>query len=342
MLVYSIDNSSYVKLHDIAFAVNDTYRQFNVRWDQVERATYITRGSPYNATGNEMSRVGAERGLARFSSARTVIDGRDVDLTVYSIGDDYYYRIRDLGIALGFRVGWDGSRQRIIVDTTREPTGTSISRVIPGNPNRVIDPSRPMIALTFDDGPSRHTMSILEVFEQHNSAATFYVTGYSAMLNPDIIKRAHELGNEIAGHSWSHREMTALTESRMLSEITDINNLIELLTGVAPVSFRPPFGSQNNRVRNVAEQAGVPIVRWSIDTRDWEVRNSNTIYDTVIRNVRDGDIILFHDTQPTAATAVRRLVPVLIANGYQLVTVSELMYYSGKAFEPGVVYTSAR
>jgi len=205
-----------------------------------------------------------------------------------------------------------------------------------------IDPNRPMIALTFDDGPSAFTVPILDALEQYGAVATFYVSGSRVQRHSNIVLRASDMGCEIASHSWSHRNLTGLSESSIRTELRNANTVIESVIGRPPSSMRPPYGGINQRGRNVAAELGLPVMLWSLDPSDYTLSNANTIYNRVISNVRNRDIILLHDTSRSTADAARRLIPALIERGYQLVTVSELMYYSGIETRPGAVYTSGR
>ena len=114
--------------------------------------------------------------------------------------------------------------------------------------------------------------------------------------------------------------------------------LIESITGTSPQFFRPPFGAVNSELKDVSRELGLGIVNWSVDTLDWKIRDANAVYNAVMGNVTDRAIILNHDLYKSTADAMERIIPELISRGYQLVTVSELMYYSGVVFEAGKVY----
>ena len=203
-----------------------------------------------------------------------------------------------------------------------------------------VDPSRPMVALTFDDGPSKYTTKILDLLELYGGRATFFVVGNLVEAKSDTVKRAADLGCEILGHSWDHRDLTKLSANEIRAQLLNTNKVIEEITGTSPQFFRPPYGAVNDRVKNVSRELGFGIVNWSIDTRDWETRNANAVYNVIMNNVTNRAIILTHDLHGTTADAMERVIPELIARGYQLVTVSELMYYSGIVFEPGKIYRS--
>lgn len=197
---------------------------------------------------------------------------------------------------------------------------------------------RPMIALTFDDGPSSHTEHILDLLEQHGGRATFFVLGYRAERQKHTIKRATELGSEIANHTWSHARLTELDNESITQELTRTSQIIEQIVGHNPPIMRPPFGSTCPRVREVAGDLGYAVINWTLDTSDWRYRDPNRIYNTIMNEVEDGSVILMHDIHPTTAQAMIRVIPRLIYEGYELVTVSELLTYFYGELEPGRLY----
>ena len=210
------------------------------------------------------------------------------------------------------------------------------------NYERRIDPSRPMIALTFDDGPGENTLLILETLEKYDVRATFFVIGNRVESRAHIVQQAFDDGHEILGHSWTHRRHTTLSRAEIRNEILQTNAVIEAITGFAPNMMRTPFGAVDRRVQNIAAELDVAIINWSVDTLDWRSRNEDAIYRIIMEQVHDRAIILCHDIHLPTAMAMERAIPSLIAQGYQLVTVSELMYYSGKILEPGQIYHSGR
>jgi peptidoglycan/xylan/chitin deacetylase (PgdA/CDA1 family) len=207
---------------------------------------------------------------------------------------------------------------------------------------RSIDPSKPMISLTFDDGPSKYTAQILNTLEKHNSAATFCVLGNLVEGRRDTVLRAHRIGCEIVGHSWDHKNLTALSESDIKKQILDTGKKIESITGSSPKIYRPPYGAVNDKVKNVSKNLGYSLLLWSVDPQDWKSKNADAVYNAIMKNVKNGSIILCHDLYGSTATAMERVVPELIKRGYQLVTVSELMKHSGGKFEAGKTYGSVK
>ncbi|MCL1831991.1 MAG: polysaccharide deacetylase family protein [Oscillospiraceae bacterium] len=228
-----------------------------------------------------------------------------------------------------------------------EPSEIIVASPVPRTPDNLIDPTRPMVALTFDDGPSVHTEKIMKLLDENNGRGTFFVIagadGNRLPANSTIIRTLHEGGHDVFGHSLNHKNYTGLSAEQLRREIVEPHDAIEDIIG-APVSriFRPPFGMQNDTVRQVAFNEKFAIVNWSVDTRDWSSRNADAVYNAVMKSVRDRDVILSHDIHASTAEAMIRVIPELVAQGYQLVTLSELYQHSPQTLEPGKVYFNAR
>ncbi len=196
-----------------------------------------------------------------------------------------------------------------------------------------------LVAFTFDDGPSKYTLDIANILEEYNASATFFEVGYNIKAHPEITKELSERGFEIANHTTDHSKLTKLTEVKYLSKINDNNALFKELTGKDMPYLRPPYGSYNDKIK---ASAGVPIVTWSLDTRDWESRNKDKVIEMVMNNIKEGDIILFHDLYESTRDAVKELMPLLKEQGYQAVSVGELFKSKGITLEAGTSYRYAR
>jgi len=203
-----------------------------------------------------------------------------------------------------------------------------------------VDPSRPMVALTFDDGPSIYTPEILDILERYNCRATFCVTGDRLATRTDIVRRAFDLGCEIFGHSWSHRNFTKLKAETIRQELRDTTAAINAITGFSPLLYRPPLGAHDDKVMRVSAELGYSLVNWTVDSRDWSRKDAKKVYNGIMNDVFDRSIVLCHDLYSSTVEAMERVIPDLLAEGYQLVTVSELLYYSDITPVPGKLYRS--
>lgn len=191
-------------------------------------------------------------------------------------------------------------------------------------PIKIIDPDKPMVALTFDDGPNKYTEQLLDALKEYNCSATFFVLGSMVEKFPIALQRMVLEGHEIGNHTMDHRQLTKLTEKEIIKEVEDTQHAIESIVHVYPTLVRPPYGSKNETVSRILDY---DLILWDLDTRDWASKDTQKIIEVTLNNVRDKDIILMHDIYPTSVQAAIELIPLLQERGYQLVTVSELMMY---------------
>lgn len=208
-----------------------------------------------------------------------------------------------------------------------------------------------LIALTFDDGPhGTYTNRVLDILEKNNSRATFFLVGYNIEKNVATIKRAADMGCEIANHSLDHKNLTKLTPKEISEQVSGPNDLVKSLAGVEIKLFRAPGGNFDG----VTDEIGMPLIQWSVDTEDWkykdaahkdrneEQRNADLkkIADRVIENANKGDIVLMHDIYGFTADLCELIIPGLVEKGFRLVTVSEMYDAYGKEMKNGEVYYS--
>ena len=213
------------------------------------------------------------------------------------------------------------------------------SPITPGNnEEREIDPDKPMVALTFDDGPSAHTDRLLDIFARYGGKGTFFVVGNLIDGRKSTVKRIVREGHEIGNHSWNHRQLTNLTDEEITDQIMMTRAKIYDTVGVDSLIMRPPYGACNDAVKSVGATLGVSFVNWSVDTLDWKSKNAAAVRKEIMNCVSDGAIILCHDLHKTTVDAMETVVRELIEKGYQLVTVSELMKYAERTLEAGKMY----
>lgn len=204
-----------------------------------------------------------------------------------------------------------------------------------------IDPSKPMIALTFDDGPGGSSSDkILDILEKYNARATFFMVGSMANDHKSNVKRKAKLGMEIGNHTMTHNHYG---KNVTPSDIKKCSEAIKNITGQYPSCFRSTGGNTTDTIRKECSAENMALYYWSLDTMDWKYRNADRVYKTVMNNVKDGDIILMHEIYSSTADAVAKMVPKLIEKGYQLVTVTELVQAkTGKNPKPGQQYVTAK
>lgn len=185
------------------------------------------------------------------------------------------------------------------------------------------------IALSFDDGPHPvFTLKILEILKKYEITATFFMIGRNVEYYPAVARAVHANGHEIGNHTYTHPHMrqtdveTLRREIRMTEETLKKNGIPK------PKLFRPPEGFRSAEQIHALETEGYETVIWSLDTHDWQGRAVGEIVSVVLNGVQGGDVLLFHDytsRQNTTITALEQLIPALLKDGYEFVTISELM-----------------
>ena len=200
-------------------------------------------------------------------------------------------------------------------------------------------PEKNYIALTFDDGPHRGTTDrLLDGLAERDAKATFFLVGEEAAGNRDLVIRMGAEGHQVGNHTWSHSHLDELSPEEIIQEIGKTDALLQSLLGPGEYWLRPPYGLVRAGTENLIP---VPVIKWSVDPRDWESRNTEKVIRAVTDTVEPGSIILLHDIYATSIEAALRLIDLLREEGYEFVTVQELLARSGITARPGVSYRNA-
>ena len=182
---------------------------------------------------------------------------------------------------------------------------------------------KPSIAITFDDGPSsRYTGRLLDGLKERSVKASFFLIGENAEENPELVERIYKEGHLIGNHTYSHVQMTHLSEEAAVREIEKTDQVISAITGEHVAYMRPPFGAWQ---RELEVRMEVLPVLWSVDPLDWTTENVDEIVSKVVTEVEEGDIILLHDCYASSVEAALRIVDILQKEGYEFVTVDRLL-----------------
>lgn len=189
-----------------------------------------------------------------------------------------------------------------------------------------------VLALTFDDGPHPiYTQEILDILKEYNVRATFFILGKHGEMYPEILLRQSEEGHEIGIHGYNHINMRNQDLEIVEEEFDKTQEIILASTGKEARVFRPPYGTYNQTVYDVALRNQCKLILWTYyqDSRDWSNPGVDKIAETVISQARNGDIILFHDhneaSENQTIEALKVILPELINQGYKFVTISELL-----------------
>jgi peptidoglycan-N-acetylglucosamine deacetylase len=187
----------------------------------------------------------------------------------------------------------------------------------------------PYIAMTFDDGPSAETTPrLLDILKQRNIKVTFFEIGQNAERNPAIVKRILAEGHEIGNHSWTHPQLSKLSDERVTEEITKTQDAIKAASGsgYTPTLLRPPYGAITARQKEwIEKQFGLSIIMWSVDPFDWKRPGESVIEQRILAGARPGAIILSHDIHKQTVDAMPATLDALLAKGFKFVTVSQLI-----------------
>jgi peptidoglycan/xylan/chitin deacetylase (PgdA/CDA1 family) len=182
------------------------------------------------------------------------------------------------------------------------------------------------VALTFDDGPGPYTDRLLQILKDNDAKATFFLIGNKVAANPAGAKRVADAGMEFGNHTWEHPNMTTIPPEDVAGQFSRTNDAITAATGRTPSLWRPAGGLSNDAVRQTAGRFGLAEILWDVIPFDW-INDSNTAATRymLMTYIKPGSVVLFHDTYSSTVDLVYQFIPVLKANGYRLVTVSELL-----------------
>ena len=193
------------------------------------------------------------------------------------------------------------------------------------------------VALTFDDGPSgRFTRRLLDGLAERDAKATFFLCGYRIAQYPKETQRIFEEGHEIGLHGYTHDCMEPMSRRQIAKELSDTKALLP--EKCKALWLRPPGGCSSDGVRQVAEVTGLAILDWSVDPRDWAVRDAATVGRFVLDRIQDGDVVLLHDMSDSSVDAALAIIDELQSQGFQFVTVSELAKIRDITVKPGKTY----
>ncbi|NLL01756.1 MAG: polysaccharide deacetylase family protein, partial [Mollicutes bacterium] len=198
--------------------------------------------------------------------------------------------------------------------------------------------NKKLIAFTFDDGPSKYTLELLNILDEFNAKASFFLVGYNIRIRNEIVVEMFNRGFEIGNHTIDHSRLTAFNCEKANNKINQNNELFVNLTGNEMRLLRPPYGSINKQLRECIDH---PVILWSVDSRDWETRNRDAVVHEVLSHVKEGDIVLFHDLYSTTIDAIKILLPILYADGFKVVSVSELFAAKNLPLEDHQIYRKA-
>lgn len=191
-----------------------------------------------------------------------------------------------------------------------------------------VETEKPQLAISFDAAwGAEYTDDILDILEERGIRTTFFLVGFWVDKYPELVREIARRGHEIGNHSTTHPHMPKLGRDQMIAEITETQQKIEELAANRAVKlFRPPFGDYNDLLIRTLREIGYYTIQWDVDSLDWKELGSRPMYDTVTKKVRNGSIVLFHNNAKYISEALPSILDHLLANGYEIIPISELIY----------------
>ncbi len=291
-------------------------------------------------------------GSLKYADGAVTKDGSRLDLAVKTIDDTPYVKMSDLASALGKNYCEPADGMAVLTGYVldgHKMQMDAIAAQASGLPSLGdIPKADAYIALTFDDGPtggsSGLTVKLLDALKEHNAHATFFMCGYRIKDFHTHMDRYLGEGHEVGNHTMNHpmKTLKGKSSSFVHEEVDSNTDLIESYVGQKPTAMRPVGGAYDDNVKECMKESGLPIINWSLDTLDWKNRDADIIYQKIVDNAQDGDIVLMHDLRQCTVDGVSRAMDTLADRGFAFVTVSELAAIKGVTLEPGEVYTDFR
>ncbi|HCN77925.1 MAG TPA: polysaccharide deacetylase family protein [Verrucomicrobiales bacterium] len=219
---------------------------------------------------------------------------------------------------------------------TAPPAGVKISY-------SSVNTQEKILAMTFDDGPHPSlTPKLLDICKERNVKCTFFVVGRNAKAYPAIIRRIIEEGHEIANHTYTHPSLTSRSDAQIRSELKLSEDALMAAANYRPHLIRPPYGAINTRIKQLMfSEFGYSTIMWSVDPQDWRRPGVSVVTNRLVSGARPGAIMLAHDIHPPTIEAMPAVFDQLIAQGYQFVTVSQLMNLEKANMPVGMIISPA-
>ncbi len=222
----------------------------------------------------------------------------------------------------------------ILSTITISHISTKVNNSIRKLPIYSVETNHKKVAITFDAAWSAEdTDQLIKTLKKHNAKATFFAIGDWVEKNPHAVKKLHKSGHEMANHSDSHASFSKISREEIKQEIINCNKKIEQITGTQPKLVRAPSGDYDNKSIEVAESLGMKMIQWDCDSLDWKLLSVDEMYSRVTNKVQNGSIILFHNGVENTPEALDKILTKLEKDGYEFVTVSELIYWDDYAID---------
>ena len=214
----------------------------------------------------------------------------------------------------------------VIFWTTYSPAVVGVSASDRQLPIYCVQRDDKTVALSFDAAwGNEDTQELIDILNKYNIHATFFVVGQWVDKYPESVKALSDAGNEVMSHSDDHAHFAQLSADEIKSNIAASNEKIKNITGTEPTLFRCPYGEYNDTVISTVNSMGMSAIQWDVDSLDWKGISASDISDRVLKNVKSGSIVLFHNAAENTPEALPGIIEGLIADGYKIVPVSQIL-----------------
>ena len=214
----------------------------------------------------------------------------------------------------------------VIFWTTNSPAVVGVSASDRRLPIYCVQRDDKTVALSFDAAwGNEDTQELIDILNKYNIHATFFVVGQWVDKYPESVKALSDAGNEVMSHSDDHAHFAQLSADEIKSNIAASNEKIKNITGTEPTLFRCPYGEYNDTVISTVNSMGMSAIQWDVDSLDWKGISASDISDRVLKNVKSGSIVLFHNAAENTPEALPGIIEGLIADGYKIVPVSQIL-----------------
>ncbi len=340
---YTDFKTNYKEFKKPELNISYTYKELNDSVINISLSTEINAGKQVN----KIKTFTYDKKTGKFLTMEDIV--KDLDVLDYDIKKELLEKYREADMDFLSNVSYDyftmdNQNLTLYFDPVqlKEPTNELIYLDIPLNSlkllididksqdndsyikmkKRDIDYDDNIVALTFDDGPSKYTNEILDILKKYDACGTFFVIGNKVNFYDEVLIKMLNNGNEIGNHSYSHKWLNKLSEEQFKEELNKTQEAVKKSTGFTPTLFRPTYRGYTNKLKNYTD---LTFILWDVDSRDWKVKSQEKILQNVIPNVHDSSIVLMHDNHQYALDAIESVVKELKGQGYRFVTVSELL-----------------
>ena len=214
----------------------------------------------------------------------------------------------------------------LIFWTVNSPSIVGVSASKRSLPVYSVERSDKLVALSFDAAwGNEDTQTLIDILDRYGVNTTFFVVGDWVDKYPESVAALAGAGNEVMNHSSNHAHFSSLTSEQIRADINACNEKIASITGVTPTLFRCPYGEYDDHVIQSVEALGMTAIQWDVDSLDWKGISAQEIQQRVLKNVRSGSIILFHNAAEHTPEALPGIIEALQADGYTIVPVSQIL-----------------